>query len=242
MSFTENIKLANQRAILMKKNSGFTLVELAIVLVIIGIMASASAVVYLGLLRNAGGTQAVDAQLANLSGSVLAFVKKNNRLPCPDTSGNGFEGVIAGVCPVGIDRGWLPYISLGLSQPTNEARAIYGVHRNPPLADLTTLVDIPSLSFASSLPVNSGFIYFTGDGGANNGAENCALNVQVNPAFIILAAGENRNGSGDATDGVNAGLPSIGKCFSAPSRGVDTNFDDRTIAVSFYALMAELNK
>jgi type II secretory pathway pseudopilin PulG len=242
MSFTKNLKLRKQLPIPIKKYIGFTLVELAIILVIIGIMATASAVVYLGVLRNAGGKQAVDAQLANLSGSVVAFVKKNNRLPCPDTNGNGFEGVVAGVCPAGVDRGWLPYISLGLSQPTNEARAIYGVYRNSPLADLAVFVDIPTLTNASNSSVSSSFVYFTGDGTVTNGAENCASNVQANPAFIILAAGESRDGAGDATDGVNTGLPGVGRCFSAPARGVDTNFDDRTIAVSFYALMAELNK
>lgn len=242
MRLTKNIKLRDQGSISIKRNKGFTLVELAIILVIIGIMASASAVVYLGVLRNAGGKQAVDAQLANLSGSVVAFVKKNNRLPCPDTTGNGFEGAVAGVCPAGIDRGWLPYISLGLSQPTNEGRAIYGVYRNGPLADLATFVDIPTLTNASNSPISSSFVYFTGDGSVTNGAENCATSIQANPAFIILAAAENRDGAGDMADGVNAGLPGVGRCFSAPSRGVDTNFDDRTIAVSFYALMAELNK
>lgn len=242
MNCEKNRESDKQLRCSLKKFSGVTLVELALVLVIIGIIASASAIVYLGVLRNAGGKQVVDAQLANLSGNIVAFVKKNNRLPCPDTIGNGFEGLSLGVCPNGVVRGWLPYISLGLSQPNNDARAIYGVYRNPPLADLTSFVDIPTLTQATSIPFSSSFVYFTGDGTVTNGAENCGLNVQANPAFIILATGENRDGNGNATDGVNTGLPASGLCFSAPSRGVDTNFDDRTVAVSFYALIAELNK
>jgi hypothetical protein len=197
------------------------------------------------LLSSVGGKDVADSHLVSLSGSVVTFVKNHNRLPCPDTNGSGYEALSGGVCPDGTAVGWLPYISLGLSPPAAKERAIYGVYRNAPTADLAvsaTLNTLTAAAVAAQAGASSNFVYVTGDGTTTNGAEDCSGMIASNPAYVILAAGEDRDGDGNNVDGINNSLPGSGRCFSAPSRGIDTRFDDRTYAMSFYGLMAELNR
>lgn len=219
---------------------GFSLIELSLSVVVIGLIASTAASSYVGIFKNGGGQIGTDARLQSMSDNVIAFAKARNRLPCPDTTGNGFEALVAGACPAGTDVGWFPYLSIGLSQPAAAQRAIYGVYRNP-LADLAASADLATLNIAAAQAPVSTYAYVTGDGTTTNGAENCALNVASNPAFVIMAPGEDRDRDGNNVDGIHGTLPNSGHCFAAPSRGVDTNFDDRTIAVGAYAMMAKLN-
>lgn len=226
------------------------MIEMAVALVIIGLLVSASGA-YLGVFGSSRQLGA-DARLASLSESVVAFAGARNRLPCPDTAGAGYE---AGTpCPANVQVGWFPYLSMGLSQPPAQERAIYGVYRNPAVAADLAVVTGPvlpatepvrlltKLSVAATQGLSSNFVYLTGDGTAANGAENCVGNIAGNPAFVILAPGEDRNLDGQRVDGFNSTPPAAGLCFSAPTRGVDTNFDDRTLAVSSYAVLARLNQ
>lgn len=224
---------------------GFSLIEVVIAILILGVITAVSSVTYLGLWRDVGGKAGIDSRLVALSGSVMAFVKTNHRLPCPDRNGSGYETLVEGVCAVNLDIGWLPYVSLGLSPPADNQRAFYGVYRNEtttPSADLAVSADQNTLSAAAQAARSSAYVYVTGDGSTTNGAEDCSGIVLNHPAFVILAAGEDRNSDGSNLDGVNVGLPGSSHCFSAPSRGIDARFDDRSLAVSFYAVMAELNK
>lgn len=212
------------------------MVEMAVSLVVIGLLASGAAA-YLGLFKS-GASLSTDARLTFLSESVMTFALTHHRLPCPDTAGAGYE---AGTpCPTGTQVGWLPYLSMGLSQSPAKDRAIYGLYRSP-AADLAVSAAPAVLSLASAQAVSSNFVYLTGDGTTTNGIENCTTNIVSNPAFVILAPGEDRNGNGLQVDGIHSTLPGVGLCFAAPTRGVDTTFDDRTIAVSAYAVMARIN-
>lgn len=238
-----------------RHNSGFSLVEVSIALAVLGVIAAAAAAAYLGLF-SAGRTKLnSDASLATISGAVVAFAKSRHRLPCPDTDGSGNEGVCS-AGPGGPEVGWFPYLSVGLALPAPDARAVYGVYRVAG-ADLAraeehggdpvgaaTYADgadlVRALQTAALTAPSSGHIYLTGDG-ATGGAENCGSNVVSNPAFVVIAPGEDRDGDGKRVDGIHSTLPGSGRCFAAPARAVDTNFDDRTFAISFYELMAKLN-
>ncbi|WP_114972737.1 prepilin-type N-terminal cleavage/methylation domain-containing protein [Rhodoferax ferrireducens] len=217
---------------------GFSMIEMAVSLVVIGLMVSGSAA-YLGLFRS-GNQLGTDAQLVSLSESVMLFAGMRSRLPCPDTAGDGYEALVAGACPAGTQVGWLPYLSMGLSQPSARQRAIYGVYRNP-AADLAVSTAPATVQTAAvQLVPNIAFVYVTGDGTTAQGAQNCAANVVSNPAFVLLASGEDLDGDGLQVDGIHNTLPANGRCFASPTRAVDTNFDDRTLAISSNALMARL--
>lgn len=236
--------------------AGFTLVEVALVLAVLGVVAATAATAYLGMFSANRGKLNADASLAVLSGAIVAFAKSHHRLPCPDSAGSGTEGLVGGVCPAGLEVGWFPYLSAGLTQPAPLTRAIYGVYRlagadlaraeerggDPPGA--STYADgadlVMALRLAAAQSPSSARIYLTGDG-ATGGVENCGSNVVSNPAFVILAPGEDRNVDGNPVDGIHSTLPLGGRCFAAPTRALDAGFDDRTQAASFYTLMAKLS-
>jgi prepilin-type N-terminal cleavage/methylation domain-containing protein len=238
-----------------RDKAGFTLVEVSLVLVVLGIIAAAAASAYLGLFSASRTKLNSDSSLALLSGAVVAFAKTHNRLPCPDNAGNGSEGTCSSG-PIGPTVGWFPYLSVGLPAPNPRERAIYGVYRatgtdlalaeehGGDAAGSATYADgadfLRALQAAAGKATTSNQIYITGDGAAT-GTESCAGNIRSNPAYVIVATGEDRDGDGKMVDGIHNTLPGSGHCFASPTRAADTNFDDRTLAVSFYALMAKLN-
>ena len=243
-----------QHNLFRRHDSGFTLVEVAVTLAVLGVIAAAAA--YLGLFSASRTKLIADTSLVSMSGAVIAFAKSHHRLPCPDAGGSGVEGLVSGVCPDGLDVGWFPYLSVGLTPPAPRVRAIYGVYRAAG-SDLAraeehggdpvgaaTYADgadlVRALQFAASQPLTNAQIYITGNG-ATSGPENCTGNQVSNPAYVLLAPGEDRDGDGKTVDGIHSTLPGTGLCFAAPNRAVDTNFDDRTLAVSFYTLMVKLN-
>lgn len=234
---------------------GFSLVEVTLVLAVLGVIAAAAASAYLAMF-SAGRTQlAGESSLASLSGAVIAFAKSHHRLPCPDTVGVGNEGACA-AGPAGPAVGWFPYLAVGLASPAPQARAVYGVYRvagadlaraeeqGGDVVGAASYADAADLIWAfksaAARPTTSNQVYLTGDGGAS-GAEDCGGNVVSNPAFVLVAPGEDRDGDGNAVDGIHATLPVSGRCFASLTRAGDTNFDDRTFAISIYDLMAKLN-
>jgi prepilin-type N-terminal cleavage/methylation domain-containing protein len=221
------------------RQEGFSLVELAIVMVVIGLIAAASGA-YLNMTQSSNEL-ATDAQLAKLSESVVEFARTRLRLPCPDTAGQGYEALSAGVCGTGVQVGWFPYLSMGLSQPADKQRAVYGVYRNGAAgADLAIQALPTQVTIAANQATSSSYIFITGDGSNLNGAQNCSSNMVSNPAFVILSPGDDRDGDGVQVDGIHSPLPGSGRCFASPTQGISNTFDDRVMAVSAYALLARL--
>jgi len=66
-------------------SAGFSLVELAVVLVIVGLLAS-GLMFSLGTQRESATTQEVQRQLENIREAVIGFALANGRLPCPALS------------------------------------------------------------------------------------------------------------------------------------------------------------
>ena len=104
-----------------QRQSAFTLVEMSVVLVIIGLVIM---IVFPALTAIRQGSQQslTQSNLANLLRATAAFVQANGCLPCPtpaSTMGNGFgrvrgtaTGASCGTCPV--PEGIAPFVSLGL--------------------------------------------------------------------------------------------------------------------------------
>lgn len=98
--------------------SGFTLVELAIVIIIIGLLAGFGLNTSLVTLENAKRKQTLD-RIAAVEESLVQFVMRHQRLPCPDlvTARDGFEkrDSQTGLCAPQAG-GILPWASLGISE------------------------------------------------------------------------------------------------------------------------------
>lgn len=120
----------------------FTLIELAVVFVVLGLIA----VLIMKLLPALTDRMRLDETESELQQqvdeAVVGFALANNRLPCPDTSKDGFEGGSGG-CEPSDEVGRLPFRDMGLPEPAlDEARRPirYGVYRNAGAkADLAVL-------------------------------------------------------------------------------------------------------
>lgn len=109
-----------------KKISGFNLVELAIVLVIIGLMMS-TFLTPLTVQKDVKDYEKVKTDFAIIKESLYGYAILNGKLPCPDTNQDGLEDT----CSTGYSLGDLPWSTLGIEKndPWNRTYK-YGVSEN----------------------------------------------------------------------------------------------------------------
>jgi prepilin-type N-terminal cleavage/methylation domain-containing protein len=101
-----------------KKQQGFSLVELAIVLVILGFVLGAL-LLPLRAQRESAAQGQTENTLANAKQALLGFAQSRGRLPCPATAAsNGIEAPLGGNVACTSQLGFLPATTLGL-QPTD---------------------------------------------------------------------------------------------------------------------------
>lgn len=249
---------------------GFTLIELAIVLVVIGIIISAVQSFYRDSIKTAEFVK-LQAQLESINQALVTFAIQNKRLPCADTNGNGYEAAGTGTCGTGgmNQTGAVPYKTLGMNQMANtqtqlsKRNIVYGVYRNANAtalndADLAVIKErtgdlagsqyyennfdlIKALTTAQNATTSNSFIYTTGVG-AN---ENCASFNNGNYAFILTSAGiEDSDNDGNVFDGVNKNLNLNGmgsRCFSSSLKRKNNQYDDVVLVMNFQSLIARLN-
>lgn len=231
---------------------GFSLVELSLALLVMGLLAWAVSGAYdnSSALRDRDrATQSAES----LREALRAFALRNGRLPCPDSSGTGWEGDATGVCADATEAGWLPYRSLGLDLPPDALHAAYGVYRNQAAtggdADLAVATertgDIPGspsyrnardlmagLSIAGNETLSVAHTRLTGNDGTD-GAVDCTANLRSHPAFFIVVPLEDRSNDGnrfDAPHGVGTA------CAYMPGTAMRNDRDDVVAAESLAAL------
>lgn len=98
-----------------KYNSGFTLVELAIVLVIIGLVLSAFLTPLAAQLAQARNTEA-RKDLSEIKEALLGFAVINGRLPCPDNNNDGIEDACPNTNVTATTGGNVPWSTLNTKQ------------------------------------------------------------------------------------------------------------------------------
>ncbi|KDB73617.1 prepilin-type cleavage/methylation N-terminal domain protein, partial [Bordetella bronchiseptica CA90 BB1334] len=114
------------------RQHGYTLLEVAIALAVVGLLGA-------GLygaqqaLYNHGSQGQAQAEAERARQAVLAYALRMQRLPCPDTAGNGWASQADGQCARA--SGWLPYETLGLAGAAapgaNGRRLAYAALRVP---------------------------------------------------------------------------------------------------------------
>jgi len=235
-----------------KKFAGYTLIELSIALVVLGIVL-VLVWRFVGFNAQYALSNSERATLRSADEAVTGFVLSNNRLPCPDTNGDGIED-----CGGAAAVGQLPFVSIGLAA-ADANRVRYGVYRNASAtpasdADLAVVIDrMPMLTTVGTTPL-AGFDGFAGQRngidlctGLRNGANNSpdpgmvhvtASSRNINVAFALAIAGST---DADHAGGLlDAGNAAAGLAFEAPARVTDGEYDDRVVAVGFDRLMGRL--
>ena len=235
------------------KQIGFSLVEFSIVLLIVGLLTWTVSAAY-------DNSQALrDREQAFSQGEVLreavrAFALTNARLPCPDTTGTGWEGDAAGTCDAAADSGWLPYRSMGLERPHTRFLAAYSVYRR---SDANAALDadtavrkertgnpagsqgyqdardlMVALGNASSDPASPARTRLTGNDGTE-GAIDCTSNIRSHPAFFIVIPLGDLAGSASGFEAPNG---TSNNCAWTPEKGLQQGRDDVVIAEPLQAL------
>jgi prepilin-type N-terminal cleavage/methylation domain-containing protein len=209
--------------------SGFTLIELAVVIVIVGIIISIMATVLPSLIQSAKikKTQAI---LEKMDYSLEGYIVANGRCPCPDTDGDGIENRIPGASPPTDDTcssyvGDIPFVTLGLSSG-NDAwgnRLKYGVYED--FIRTTKSGLCASLSSFIVASFDNSKLYTTDQSGNN-----------THQAYVIASGGPkdlDNDGSDVFFDGLNEGADVQ---FDDPNRiedHVTYLYDDLMRATSF---------
>ncbi len=203
---------------------GFSLLEMAVVLVIIGLI-GALFWQLLPRLQTASNPEPPEVvQLRAAEDALTGFALAHSRLPCPDTNGDGLEDTAP--CAT---VGRLPQRTLGQILP-HDLR--YGVSRMAS-ADLTVLSNryIPNIPGTAPAPVLNGLdlcIALRKD--QKSGSAGLLVGSRGVPAAFALAsrgAGD-ADGNGDLFDGLN-----VGTGFAAPDSPITASYDDYTAAMSF---------
>ncbi|MFJ0785432.1 prepilin-type N-terminal cleavage/methylation domain-containing protein, partial [Bordetella bronchiseptica] len=94
------------------RQQGYTLLEVAIALAVVGLLGAGLYGAQQALYSHGSQGQA-QAEAERARQAVLAYALRMQRLPCPDTTGNGWASHADGQCSQA--SGWLPYETLGLA-------------------------------------------------------------------------------------------------------------------------------
>jgi prepilin-type N-terminal cleavage/methylation domain-containing protein len=224
----------------MQKNAGFSLIELAVVLMIIGTLMSGVLVAVSQSMANARITDA-RAQLREVEEALYGFAQATGRLPCPATDAStnrGFEEA-----PCNALHGFVPAGTLGLRGPVDANGLLMDPWGNPlrysvMSAGTAIFTDAGSIRIffnnMTSLPALFSIC-------ADN---TCANRIHTDIPAVVLSLGPNGKGFSSTNETLNAGSQAMNGHPIKANTDLDfvsttfseENFDDQVVWLSPYIL------
>lgn len=216
---------------------GFTLIEMAIVVVIAGIVMSIAATVLPSLIRSSNVKKA-QAILEKVDYVLQGYVAANGQLPCPDVDsvgnvGFGSENRTPGATPpaddtCAADVGTLPFVTLGLSSGNDiwQNPIRYGVYQD--------LIRTTQTGLCAPSPCTLCLSDFINNPDNTWLSTNDGTNV-TNMGYVIASGGaKDMDAAGGFFDGRNATAPTNSQ-FETPDRITSPTYDDllRTGALTY---------
>ena len=192
-----------------RQSSGFTLVELAVVLAIVGLLLGI-VLVPLGTQFDLREVRDEEESLKSIRETLLGFLMTRGRLPCPDNNNDGLEDFTAGTpntCTGG-ERGELPYLTLGIGVADTWGRR-YRYEVDPDFVMDTSKGALPSGNFLDMTDASNITIVLRQD-------DKTTVNLAAPGATrdgasaVVVSFGDNGNGGRRAIDGVLMPAPVVG--------------------------------
>lgn len=228
-------------------NSGFTLVEIAVVLVIVGLLFGS----FIGSFSQRVDTTRRDItkkELAEIKQVLMAYVYSNAApyaLPCPDTDipPDGIGDGVAGVCDAGDAVGTLPWVTLGIGREDAWATR-YSYWVDSAYSDNVAGFDLDTVAGSAQI---------------NTRVNDNDVVVAINVVAVIFSRGKNGLG-GISVGGVNRDvIPVAGNGHDDELQNADANkvfmsrfntdegvaaaggvFDDILVWINAYELKAKM--
>lgn len=156
--------------------SGFTLVEMAVVLVIVGLMLG-GLLIPLSAQMDQSRVSEARKDLSEIKEALIGYAIINGHLPCPDTDGDGIENSCGTTTSAGSSQGNLPWATLGV-QGTDP----WGRHYQYRVNDAFGAAGTPfSLSTTGT---TTGILRICSD-------KTCAATLANNVPAVIYSSGKN---------------------------------------------------
>ena len=199
----------------MRAHRGFTLVEILVVVVILGLILAMGAV----LLRSITATQkraVTTSRLANVEAALVQFVMQQRRLPCPadgtqSVSAGGTEMFAAGVCTTQ-QNGVVPWRTLGLAH----ADATDGWDRRLTYRVAAELVANEAMNLSACDPAGTGGLL---GGVCNAGCTASSLASCTPPSTYLGNKGLNVKNIAGTDVMLKTGTPPTGAAYVLISHG-----------------------
>ncbi|MBF0588533.1 MAG: prepilin-type N-terminal cleavage/methylation domain-containing protein [Magnetococcales bacterium] len=219
--------------------SGFSLIELSIVLIIIGIIMSTVAQLYPNLIMSNFSKQNA-TRMTQAYNAIIGYMSANHKLPCPSTSATSGDQDVSGVGGVcGAAVGYLPYNVLGLNFTADvyQNAIVYGVYNNSAAGD-----NVPDLTGISATNSNRSDICNDLANASDATAVDTLLHVvddtsnalDQNIPFVVMSRGFNTS-----YDTPHAAPPAL--IFSKSTRTINVDsYDDLAYSPSFTQLSGRL--
>jgi prepilin-type N-terminal cleavage/methylation domain-containing protein len=213
--------------------AGFTLIEMAIVVVIAGMIISIAATVLPSLIQSSK-VKRTRAILEKIDYALQGYATANGRLPCPDTSGNGTENRNPGPTSSPSDDtcaayvGAIPHATLGLSSGNDIWQNVirYGVYED--------MVRTAQSGLCAQAPCTLCLADFVNNPNAAWLTTNDGTNV-TNVGYVLASGGgKDMDNDNDFFDGRNASAPASSQ-FESPDKITAPDYDDllRSGALSY---------
>lgn len=188
---------------------GFTLVEMAVVLVIVGLLLGS----FIGTVSSRiEATRYVETKndLEDIKRAIIGYAYRNTILPCPDTDGDGVSEVTCAI----VNTGFVPWVTLGLggSDPWDN-RYEYRVDVN-----FSTAFDLDTIL------ISGGRIQTL------NAAGNALIPLANNAAVVIFSRGKNGLGATGVNGALRAAVPVAGHDDEIENGNNDQTYVSRSVS------------
>jgi len=203
-----------------RRQQGFSLVEMAVVMVILG-MILGGILMPLSTQRDVNNRKSTERQLQEIHDALIGFAVVNGRLPCPATpASSGLSAPNTATTNCSQEHGFVPGRTLGLSGSYNSVNLLTDAWANPVRYSLTS---INSWVYANNITVTTAAGNYRVCRQSGCAASSILAENVVAVIYSLGKDGAQGTGSPDQLENTDNDIDFVSRIFS---EGTNTEFDD----------------